>query len=48
MPDDREEARYIAEDIQRRQIEQSLPGEDFAILFRMNAQSRLLETTCAR
>jgi superfamily I DNA/RNA helicase len=44
MPDDREEAQYIAEDIQRRQMELSLPGEEFAVLFRMNAQSRLLET----
>jgi DNA helicase-2/ATP-dependent DNA helicase PcrA len=43
MPDDREEAQYICEDIQRRQMEESLKWEDFAILFRMNAQSRLLE-----
>jgi DNA helicase-2/ATP-dependent DNA helicase PcrA len=43
MPDDREEAQYIAEDIQRRQLENGLKWEDFAVLFRMNAQSRLLE-----
>jgi DNA helicase-2/ATP-dependent DNA helicase PcrA len=43
MPDDREESQYIAEDIQRRQMENGLKWEDFAILFRMNAQSRLLE-----
>ena len=43
MPDDREEAQYIAEDIQRRQMENGLKWEDFAVLFRMNAQSRLIE-----
>lgn len=43
MPDDREEAQYIAEDIQRRQLENGFKWEDFAVLFRMNAQSRLLE-----
>ena len=43
MPDDREEAQYIGDDIQRRQMEDGLKWEDFAILFRMNAQSRLLE-----
>jgi superfamily I DNA/RNA helicase len=43
MPDDREEAQYIAEDIQRRQLENGIKWEDFAVLFRMNAQSRLIE-----
>lgn len=43
MPDDRQEAQFIAEDIQRRQVTESAPYEQFAVLFRMNAQSRLLE-----
>ncbi len=42
-PDDRQEAEFIAGEIQRRSVEMGLPYEAFAILFRMNAQSRLLE-----
>lgn len=44
MPDDRQEAQYVAEEIQRRQGAESAAWEDFAVLFRMNAQSRLIET----
>jgi len=43
MSDDRQEAQFIAEEIQRRQLEGG-KHEDFAVLFRMNAQSRLVET----
>ena len=43
MTDDRQEAQFIAEEIQRRQLD-GLKHEDFAVLFRMNAQSRLIET----
>ena len=43
MPDDRQEAQFIAEEIQRRQHAEAAKWEDFAILFRMNAQSRLIE-----
>lgn len=42
-PNDREEAEFIANEIQRRKVEQVLEFEHFAVLFRMNAQSRLLE-----
>lgn len=44
-PNDREEADFIAGEIARRKHEESLRYEDFAVLFRMNAQSRLLEGT---
>ncbi len=44
MPDDREEAKFITEEIHRRQVTEGAAFEDFAVLFRMNAQSRLLET----
>ncbi len=42
-PNDREEAEFIAREIHTRAAADSLPYESFAILFRMNAQSRLLE-----
>jgi len=44
MPDDRQEAQFIAEEIHRRQVTDGAKWEDFAVLFRMNAQSRLIET----
>ena len=44
MKDDREEALYVAEDIQKRNFAESLPWENFAVLYRMNAQSRLIES----
>ena len=43
MPDDRQEAQFIGDDIQRRQTTEALKWEDFAVLFRMNSQSRLVE-----
>ncbi len=47
-PNDREEARFIAEEIQRHNFREGSPWEDFAVLFRMNAQSRLLEENLRR
>ena len=44
MQDDRQEAEFIATEISQRLVNEGLKHEDFAILFRMNAQSRLLET----
>src|SRR5260221_7642404 len=44
MSDDRQEAEFIANEIAQRTVAESAEHEDFAILFRMNAQSRLLET----
>ena len=40
-PDDRAEARWIAERVE--EMSASRPPEDFAVLYRTNAQSRLLE-----
>ncbi|MEO6789294.1 MAG: UvrD-helicase domain-containing protein [Chthoniobacteraceae bacterium] len=45
MPDDRQEATLIVSEIHSRKITEGLKWEDFAVLFRMNAQSRLFETT---
>ena len=44
MSDDRQEAEFITNEIAQRAVLESAAHEDFAILFRMNAQSRLLET----
>ncbi len=43
MPDDRQEAQFIGDEIQRLQMTEAAKWEDFAILFRMNAQIRLVE-----
>lgn len=43
MQDDKQEAEFIAEEILHRQTMEKLKWEDFAVLFRMNAQARLLE-----
>ncbi len=43
MTDDRQEAEFIAKEIENRVICEALKHDDFAILFRMNAQSRLIE-----
>ena len=45
---DREEAQFVAEEIQRRSFAEGLPWEAFAVLYRMNAQSRLLEENLRR
>ncbi len=44
MSDDRQEAEFIANEIAQRSVTENAAHEDFAILFRMNAQSRLIET----
>ncbi len=48
MPDDRQEAQFVVDDLQRVKEEQGLRWEDFAVLYRMNAQSRLLEENLRR
>jgi len=45
---DREEAEFVTEDIQRKSFAEGLPWEAFAVLYRMNAQSRLLEENLRR
>ncbi len=47
-PTDREEARFIAEEMQKRNFRGGDIWESFAVLFRMNAQSRLLEENLRR
>ena len=47
-PNDREEAQFVAEEIYRRHGDTEEPWEGFAVLFRMNAQSRLLEENFRR
>jgi DNA helicase-2/ATP-dependent DNA helicase PcrA len=41
--DDRAEALFVVSEMQQRAAQEALPYEQFAVLFRMNAQSRLLE-----
>lgn len=48
MTDDREEAQFVTDDIQRRNFSDGTPWESFAVLYRMNAQSRLLEENLRR
>ncbi len=48
MPGEREEAAFVVEEIQRRQVAEGLRWEDFAVLYRMNTQSRLLEENLRR
>src|SRR5581483_2278631 len=48
MPDDREEAKFVAEDIQRRNFAENVVWKNFAVLYRMNAQSRLIEENLRR
>lgn len=43
VPDDRKEAEFVVEEINAHRNSQKLPWEHFAIIYRMNAQSRLLE-----
>ncbi len=47
-PNDREEAQFVTEEIHRRRADTAEPWESFAVLFRMNAQSRLLEENLRR
>ncbi|MGC1481531.1 MAG: UvrD-helicase domain-containing protein [Chthoniobacterales bacterium] len=48
VPDDREEAEFIVNEIAARQHSEGTPWESFAILYRMNAQSRLFEENLRR
>ncbi len=43
MPDDRQEAEFIANEIAQRVVTEAAKHEDFAVLYRMNAQSRSIE-----
>ena len=43
MPDDRQEAEFIANEIAQRAVTESVKFESFAVLYRMNAQSRSIE-----
>lgn len=47
-PDDREEAQFVADQIQGAQARTGEPWENFAVLYRMNAQSRLIEENMRR
>ena len=47
-PNDREEGQFVAEEIHRRHMDTEEPWEGFAVLFRMNAQSRILEENLRR
>ncbi len=47
-PNDREEAQFVAEEIDRRRRDSGEEWEAFAVLFRMNAQSRVLEENLRR
>ncbi len=48
VPDDCKEAEFVVGEIQSRRDRGSLRWEDFAVLYRMNAQSRLLEQELRR
>jgi DNA helicase II / ATP-dependent DNA helicase PcrA len=48
VPDDREEAGYVVGDIQKQKLTQECRWSDFAVIFRMNAQSRLFEENLRR
>ncbi len=48
LPDDREEAEFVISEIQRIKVADSLGWDQFAVLYRMNMQSRLLEEELRR
>ena len=48
VPDDREEANYVVSELQKQQLEAAELWKRFAIIFRMNAQSRLFEEQLRR
>ncbi len=48
VPDDREEASYVVNEIQRLQLVEGARWNEIAVIFRMNAQSRLLEENFRR
>jgi DNA helicase-2/ATP-dependent DNA helicase PcrA len=43
IPDDRKEAEFVVQEIAAHRDDEKLPWEHFAVIYRMNAQSRLLE-----
>lgn len=43
VPDDRKEAEFVVQEIAAHRDAEKLPWEHFAVIYRMNAQSRLLE-----
>ena len=47
-PNDQEEAQFVVEEMQRKNFTDGDTWENFAVLFRMNAQSRLLEENLRR
>jgi DNA helicase II / ATP-dependent DNA helicase PcrA len=48
VPDDREEANYVVSEIQKLQLAEQCRWTEFAVIFRMNAQSRLIEENFRR
>jgi DNA helicase II / ATP-dependent DNA helicase PcrA len=48
IPDDREEANYVVGEIQKLQLAERCRWTEFAVIFRMNAQSRLIEENFRR
>jgi DNA helicase-2/ATP-dependent DNA helicase PcrA len=48
VPDDREEANYVVSTLQKQQLEEPGRWSRFAVIFRMNAQSRLFEEQLRR
>ncbi len=48
VPDDREEANYVIGEIQKQQLAQECRWAEFGVIFRMNAQSRLIEENLRR
>ena len=48
VPDDREEANYVVGEIQKQQLAEQCSWTEFAVIFRMNAQSRLIEENFRR
>jgi superfamily I DNA/RNA helicase len=47
-PNDQEEAQFVVEEMQQKNFTDGAVWENFAVLFRMNAQSRLLEENLRR
>ncbi len=48
VPDDREEANYVVGEIQKQQLAEESRWGEFGVIFRMNAQSRLIEENLRR
>ena len=48
VPDDREEANFVVGEIQKLQLTEPCGWTEFAVIFRMNAQSRLVEENLRR